>query len=120
MLAPICLCVPRLRKIPHRHAVVFVPDLGWVPPVSRGAGTRMGEQGKVEKLQYVSGRQALGSRVERSVVMSLLKRFADNEQGSTAVEYSIIAVLVSIIGAGALLVIGPAVMEMFNDAAAPF
>jgi Flp pilus assembly pilin Flp len=53
-------------------------------------------------------------------VTSFLKRFADDEQGSTAVEYSIIAVLISIVGVGALMIIGPAVSEMFSDAGEPF
>ncbi|MBL4670557.1 MAG: Flp family type IVb pilin [Flavobacteriales bacterium] len=49
-----------------------------------------------------------------------MSRYLKDESGSTAVEYSIIAVLISIIGVGALMIIGPAVMEMFNDAGAPF
>lgn len=80
----------------------------------------MGNQRKTEKLQSVSSGQALGCRVARSSVTSFLKRFADDEQGSTAVEYSIIAVLISIVGVGALMIIGPAVSEMFSDAGEPF
>ncbi len=52
--------------------------------------------------------------------MKLLARFAREQSGATAIEYAMIAVLVSIIGIGALAVIGPAVMDMFNNAAAPF
>jgi Flp pilus assembly pilin Flp len=47
-------------------------------------------------------------------------RFAADESGSTAVEYSIIAVLVSIVAVGALAIIGPSVIAMFSDAGAPF
>jgi Flp pilus assembly pilin Flp len=43
-----------------------------------------------------------------------------DECGSTAVEYSIIAVIVSIAAVGALAIIGPGVMAMFSDAGAPF
>jgi Flp pilus assembly pilin Flp len=52
--------------------------------------------------------------------MSWLNRFWTDERGSTAIEYSIIAVVVSIVGIGALIIIGPAVAGMFSDAGAPF
>ena len=52
--------------------------------------------------------------------MKLLIRFARDQRGATAIEYAMIGVLVSIIGIGALAVIGPAVMDMFTSAAAPF
>jgi Flp pilus assembly pilin Flp len=52
--------------------------------------------------------------------MEFLKRFSNDEHGGMSVEYSIIAVLVSIVGIGALLIIGPAVSSMFTDAGAPF
>lgn len=51
---------------------------------------------------------------------TFLKRFWADEFGGTAIEYSVIAVLVSIAGIGALIVIGPAIMAMFTDAGAPF
>jgi len=46
--------------------------------------------------------------------------FIKDEAGSTAVEYSIIAVIISIAAVGALAIIGPTVMGMFADAAAGF
>lgn len=52
--------------------------------------------------------------------MTLLTRFLRDQRGATAIEYSIIAVLVSIAGIGALAIIGPAVMDMFTSAQAPF
>ncbi|WP_291845408.1 Flp family type IVb pilin [Maricaulis sp.] len=53
-------------------------------------------------------------------VMKLLTRFARDQRGATAIEYSIIAVIISIAGIGALAIIGPAVMDMFASAQAPF
>ena len=52
--------------------------------------------------------------------MKLVTRFARDQRGATAIEYSIIAVIISIAGVGALAIIGPAVMEMFASASAPF
>ncbi len=51
---------------------------------------------------------------------ALVARFLRDQSGATAIEYSIIAVLVSIAGIGALAIIGPVVMDMFADAQAPF
>ncbi|WP_300528315.1 Flp family type IVb pilin [Maricaulis sp.] len=51
---------------------------------------------------------------------TFIKSFLADTRGSTAVEYSIIAVIISIAGIGALMIIGPAVMGMFTDAQAPF
>lgn len=50
----------------------------------------------------------------------LAARFARAERGGISVEYSIIAVLISIGIIAGLTIIGPAVMEMFSDAEAPF
>ncbi|MDF1768414.1 Flp family type IVb pilin [Maricaulis sp.] len=52
--------------------------------------------------------------------MKLLIRFARDQRGATAIEYAMIAVIISIAGIGALAIIGPAVMDMFANAAAPF
>jgi Flp pilus assembly pilin Flp len=49
-----------------------------------------------------------------------LKRFSVDEQGGTSVEYSIIAVIVSIGIVAGLTIIGPTVMGMYADAAAGF
>ena len=46
-------------------------------------------------------------------------RFLKDEAGGTAIEYSLIAVIISIAGIGALIAIGPDVMAMFQDASAP-
>lgn len=48
--------------------------------------------------------------------MTLLIRFLRDRRGATAIEYSIIAVLVSIAGIAALMLLGPALVNMFNDA----
>lgn len=55
--------------------------------------------------------------------MTLFRQFirlADDQRGATSIEYSLIAVVVSIIFIAALAVIGPAVSDMLNSAAAPF
>lgn len=52
--------------------------------------------------------------------MSWMTKFWSDDHGGTAIEYSVIAVIVSIAGTGALVVIGPAVMAMFNDAGGAF
>lgn len=49
-----------------------------------------------------------------------LTRFTRDENGGTAVEYGMIAVLVSIAGIAGLMVIGPAVVGMLNGALAAF
>ncbi|WP_323761627.1 Flp family type IVb pilin [Maricaulis sp.] len=50
----------------------------------------------------------------------LVTRFVRDERGATSIEYSLIAVVVSIIFIAALAVIGPAVSDMLDSAAAPF
>ena len=47
-------------------------------------------------------------------------RFAGDQRGATSIEYSLIAVVISIIFIAALTVIGPAVSGMLEQAAAPF
>ncbi|BDX00505.1 Flp family type IVb pilin [Maricaulis maris] len=49
-----------------------------------------------------------------------LTRFCRNERGATAIEYALIAVIVSMAGVAALVIIGPVVLDMYNGAAAPF
>ncbi|MFT6461888.1 MAG: pilus assembly protein Flp/PilA [Maricaulis maris] len=51
---------------------------------------------------------------------ALVSRFLREQSGATSIEYSLIAVVVSIIFIAALAVIGPAVSDMFDSAAAPF
>lgn len=52
--------------------------------------------------------------------MSWMQKFWSDEFGGTAIEYSIVAVIISIAGVGALIVIGPSVAAMFTDAGSPF
>jgi Flp pilus assembly pilin Flp len=51
---------------------------------------------------------------------SITRRFLKCEFGGTAIEYSLIAVLISIAGVAALMLIGPAVFAMFTDAGGAF
>lgn len=53
----------------------------------------------------------------------MTKRFCDflrDTRGATAIEYSLIAVLVSIAAVGALTLIGPAISAMLNSAGDAF
>lgn len=52
--------------------------------------------------------------------MKWMREFWSDEFGGTAIEYSVVAVIISIAGVAALTIIGPAVMGMFTDASAPF
>ena len=52
--------------------------------------------------------------------MGRLTAFLRDTRGATAIEYSLIAVIISIAGVGALSLIGPAVMAMFADAGSAF
>lgn len=47
-------------------------------------------------------------------------RFWKDEFGGTAIEYSVVAVIISIAGVGALALIGPSVQQMFVDASGGF
>ena len=80
----------------------------------------MGHQGQTQILSDARSRHAIGGRAARPAVTGFLDRFSKDEAGSTAVEYSIIAVIISIAAVGALAIIGPTVMGMFADAAAGF
>jgi Flp pilus assembly pilin Flp len=80
----------------------------------------MGKQKQAQILSDASRRFATGCGVARSSLSDLTDRFIADERGSTAVEYSIIAVIVSIAAVGALAIIGPSVIGMFSDAGAPF
>jgi Flp pilus assembly pilin Flp len=53
-------------------------------------------------------------------VIKRLPALLRDTRGATAVEYSIIAVIISIAGVGVLVLIGPAVMQMFSDAGSAF
>lgn len=52
--------------------------------------------------------------------MARLSVFLRDERGATAIEYSIIAALISITIIGGLTLIGPAIMGMLEQAGAAF
>ena len=47
--------------------------------------------------------------------MSKLIRFLKNEEGATAIEYGLIAALISVAIVGALLALGPQLVAVFNQ-----
>jgi pilus assembly protein Flp/PilA len=47
--------------------------------------------------------------------MNLFKKFAADESGATAIEYGLIAALVSVFIIGALQLLGPALNDTFGD-----
>lgn len=47
--------------------------------------------------------------------MSKLIRFLKNEKGATAIEYGLIAALISVAIVGALLALGPQLVNVFNQ-----
>ena len=47
--------------------------------------------------------------------MSKLIRFVKKEDGATAIEYGLIAALISVAIVGALLTLGPALVAVFNS-----
>ena len=80
----------------------------------------MGKERKIARLSDACGGSAVGGGNTRSSLARFLSRFRADDHGGTAIEYSIIAVLISIAGIGALMIIGPRVMQMFTDAGGPF
>ncbi|WP_300540549.1 Flp family type IVb pilin [Maricaulis sp.] len=53
-------------------------------------------------------------------MIARLALFLRDTRGATAIEYSMIAVVISIAAVAGLAMIGPAVLGMFQDASAPF
>ena len=47
-------------------------------------------------------------------MLTQIKEFAENESGATAIEYGLIAALVSVAGIGALNAMGDSLEEMFE------
>ncbi|MBI1236104.1 MAG: Flp family type IVb pilin [Alphaproteobacteria bacterium] len=60
------------------------------------------------------------SAARRRNSRSLVKRFAVDTQGATAIEYSIIIALIAFLTVAALALIGPQVLQMLTDAGAAF
>ena len=53
-------------------------------------------------------------------MMGLLRSFARDQRGATAIEYAMIGVIVSIAAVAGLSIIGPTVMAMFTEAGSAF
>ena len=49
---------------------------------------------------------------------NMIKRFANDESGATAIEYGLIAALIALALVGALTALGPKVAKTFNDVGA--
>ena len=49
--------------------------------------------------------------------MNMLKRFLKNEEGATAIEYGLIAALISVAAIGALTVVGSQLNTLFTTVA---
>ena len=47
--------------------------------------------------------------------MNLLKKFAADESGATAIEYGLIAALMAVVVIGAVQLLGPQLEEAFNN-----
>lgn len=54
-------------------------------------------------------------RTNKELVMNLLKKFAADESGATAIEYGLIAALIAVVIIGAVSMIGPQLQEAFCD-----
>ncbi|WP_373696376.1 Flp family type IVb pilin [Hyphobacterium marinum] len=78
----------------------------------------MGASGETQGLSHARGRHSAGHRTARPNVS--LGGFLADQSGATSIEYSVIAVLISIGAIGALMLIGPQVLAMFNDAGGAF
>ena len=63
----------------------------------------MGETRQTGRLSDASGRRAIGRVAEGSALTRLLKRFAADQGGATAIEY---AVLIVFLGAGVITALG--------------
>jgi len=50
----------------------------------------------------------------RQLMRNFINRFAKDESGATAIEYGLIAALISVVIIGALITIGPKVQAMFE------
>ena len=80
----------------------------------------MGPQGKAGRVPALAGGPVAGRGNSRPALIRRLSDFAHDTRGATAIEYSIIAVLISIMIIGGLTLIGPAIMDMLDQASAPF
>ncbi|MEA1943078.1 MAG: Flp family type IVb pilin [Pseudomonadota bacterium] len=89
-------------------------------PAAGGPGDRLGPQGTAGQLRSGRGRPVAGRGNPRSSVGRLAVRFAQDTRGATAIEYAMIAGLISIAAVGALTVMGPAIADLFTRASAPF
>src|SRR5215469_10902707 len=107
--------LPQLRAIPSFDAALSVPALG---RDTRAPGTRrhqMGETARVDRqprrLSHARGRLAPAADAARSVVSD----FIADEKGATAIEYGLIAALISVAIIGALSQLSGQMDAMYNS-----
>src|SRR6201996_9162126 len=87
------LCFAYIRRISPFDAALSLPPLGRHAPAPRAHGAEMGEAEGFARggVSDARGRLASYSHAARSLV----KNLASNESGATAIEYALIATLVS-------------------------
>lgn len=74
----------------------------------------MGQTERFAELPDAAGRSAAGTDAERSA----LSKFVENENGATAIEYAMIASLISVLIVVAVTQIGTTLTGFFNNLAA--
>jgi pilus assembly protein Flp/PilA len=79
----------------------------------------LGAQGTAAGLPVLARRPVACGRTVRPA-LGRIAAFLRDERGATAIEYSIIAALISIMIIGGLTLIGPAIMDMLDQAGGAF
>jgi pilus assembly protein Flp/PilA len=56
-----------------------------------------------------------GTQTEEVIMKNLFARFISNESGATAIEYGLIAALISVVMVGVLVTLGPQIRDTFTE-----
>src|SRR5258706_11753389 len=87
------LCFAYLQRISPFDAALCLPPLGRDPAAAASSGAQMDPSERHEGLSHARGRLAAYSHAARS----LMKNFACDKNGSTAIEYGLIAGLIALV-----------------------
>ena len=106
----------QLRDVSSSHAIVPVPALGGSSLPARIASHQMGAPARSYRLSHA----ARGFASHSAFARSHLKAFARDTNGATAIEYALIATIITVGIITALTSIGSTLKSTFNAVAAGF
>src|ERR1700728_300786 len=113
VLGAVHLCLAQLRAIPSSDAALSMPALGGNAPRPRAFGDQMGEAARVDgqpgRVSHARSGFAAAADAARSAVME----FAAKACGATAIEYALIAALISLAIITALGSLGTQMAAMY-------